>query len=97
MLLGFNIADDGQSLVVSWQSLAAMVSISSSLVAGAIVYLRLFVDGRLSQFKSALTGEIHAAGREAFLGKHVGDIVDLKLKELERRLGKVENGGGHAD
>lgn len=86
------VAQDG-SLTVSWQSLAAMVSISSTLVAAAIVYLRLFVDGRLSQVKVELTAEIHKSANDAYLSKHVGEIVDLKLHDLERRVAKVENGG----
>ena len=81
-----------EPLTISWQSLAAMVSISSALVTVAIIYLRLFVDGRLSQFKGELTTEIHRSAKDAFLGKHVGEIVDLKLRELERRVSKVENG-----
>ena len=79
------IAVDAESLTVSWQSLATMVTISSSLVAVAVVYLRLFVDGRLLQFKQDISHDIRSA---EFLGKQVGYV---KLGELERRIAKVED------
>lgn len=81
-----------QTLELSWQSLAAMVSVSSVIVSVAVVYLRLFVENRLNELRTGLTTEIHRSSAESFLGKHVGEIVDMKIAELSRRVARMENG-----
>jgi hypothetical protein len=47
-------------------------------------------DTRLATFKGDLTREIQESGRQSFLGRHVGEIVDGRLKLIEERVGRLE-------
>jgi hypothetical protein len=53
-----------QDLTLSWQTLAAMVSISSVIVSIAVVYLRLFVGGELLKTKLEMKDHVRRVMRE---------------------------------
>ena len=81
---------DARSLVLSWQTLAAMVSISSVVVSVAVVYLRLFVENRLGELRGSIVDAIGKTSAESYLGKHVGELLELRLQQIERRIDKLE-------
>jgi len=84
-------------LSVTWESLAAIVGIASVLTTLAVVYLRLFVDGRLERFKNEITNAIERSISRSYLSKHEGEIVDLKLATMERRIERVEQSTSGSD
>lgn len=46
-------------------------------------------ETKLAAFKGDLTKEIQESGRQSFLGRHVGEIVDARLKALETRVDRM--------
>lgn len=84
---------DARSLTLTWQTLAAMVSISSVVVSVAVVYLRLFVDSKLSSLRTDILSATKEDSDKLFLAKSVGELVQFRLSEIERRMARMEDEG----
>lgn len=81
---------DSRSLTLTWQTLAAMVSISSVVVSVAVVYLRLFVDSKLSLLRNDILSASKEDSDKLFLAKSVGELVQFRISEMERRMTRLE-------
>lgn len=78
--LGWHISFSTDSLILSWQTLAAMVSVSSVIVAAGMAYLRAFFGTQLMKTEANLSRQLRA------------DIKD-SMQPVERRLERLEDAG----
>ena len=85
----------GDPLILSWQALAAMVSISTTIVTVAVIVLRIFVDSRLAETKAAIIDRIAQTSGDTYLSKHFGELLDLRLRQIEEKLEKLEERLNH--
>lgn len=81
---------DASPLVLSWQALAAITSISSIMVSVAVVYLRLFVENRLNSLRSSVVEAVEHQGERDYLAKNAGEMIAYRMTHMEERLDRIE-------
>lgn len=77
-------------LGVSVQTLAAAATLCGTLVTVAVVYLKLFVENKLSELRAAIIDTVQRNSAEAFLGKHVEKELAIRFADVDKRLNRLE-------
>lgn len=93
--LSHHVRFEEGSLTLSWQSLAAMFTISSILVTGAMIYLRAVWGKDLTSTASSLSEKI--TGAQVVIGDRVRSEIKEALTPLERRVERLEDADRGAD
>lgn len=80
---------DGESLTLSWQTLAAMATVSSIVVGVAVAFLKATWGKDLTMAAADLSSKI--AATQVVIGDRVRTEIKDALAPLERRVERLED------
>ena len=89
-MLSFIQADSVDVVTISWSAIGVLITATAAIMGLGVAYLRMFVSQQLLEVSASLREAILESVQEGYLPKPKGEVYDLKLESIERRVGVLE-------